>query len=347
MSKPILREDLEHVLQHTRELWETIRGRRIFVTGCTGFFGCWLLETFAFANDQLSLDAHLVGLTRDPEAFRRKAPHLAGHAAIHLWKGDVRDFDFPAGEFSCVIHAGTASSTTVAPLEMIDTILAGTRRALDFAVVSGAKKFLFASSGAVYGGQPPEMERIPETYTGAPDPADPDSAYGEGKRLAELLCAIYRREHGIETKIARCFAFVGPHLPLNGQFAIGNFIRDALIGGPIRVKGDGTPFRSYLYAADLAIWLWTILFRGEAGCARNVGSGNALTIEELARTVSLCCAPVLKVSIEKKAPDAPAARYVPDVSQAGSALKLFVRVPLKDAIQRTLQWHKDSGENIP
>lgn len=249
------------MLTHTRELWEQLRGGRIFVTGATGFFGIWLLETFAHANASLNLGASLIGLSRDPEAFCAKVPHLAGEKSITLYRGDVRDFEFPEGPFSHVIHAGTTSSAPVPSAEMLDTIIQGTRHTLDFATAVGAKRFLFVSSGAVYGKQPPEMNHIPETYNGAPDPMDPNSAYGEGKRVGELLCATVHREKGLETNIARCFAFVGPGLPLDAHFAIGNFIRDAMKGEPIRVN-DGAPYRSYLYAADLAIWLWTILFKG-------------------------------------------------------------------------------------
>ena len=338
---PLSEADLQHVLDHTGGLWEELRGGRIFVTGGTGFFGCWLLETFARANEQLGLNAQLLALTRSPEAFARKAPHLAGHPAITLWRGDVRDFDFPGGKFSHVIHAGTASGAPVDPLEMFDTIVNGTRRTLDFAASGGVEKFLFVSSGAVYGPQPPGLERVPETCLGAPDPTDPNAAYGEGKRAAELLCTLFCKARGIEVKIARCFAFVGPHLPLDAHFAIGNFIRDALSGGPIRVKGDGTPVRSYLYAADLAVWLWTLLFQGTPGRACNVGSMEAVSIADLAGKVAAVISPETTVTIQTPPdPSVLPARYVPDTTRAVRELGLRVRVSLEEAIRRTGAWHR-------
>ncbi|MDB6024805.1 MAG: epimerase, partial [Verrucomicrobiales bacterium] len=250
-----LADDLDLVLTHTKGLWEELRGQKIFITGGTGFFGVWLLESFVWANEHLNLKAEALVLTRDIEKFAQKSPQLAKKSCLRFIAGDIRDFAFPSEQFAFVIHAATDASAKLNdenPLLMLATVVEGTRRALDFAVHCGAKKFLLASSGAVYGSQPQDLVHVPEEFSGGPNQSDPRSAYGEGKRMAELLCAIYAKQIGIEAKIARCFAFVGPHLPLDSHFAIGNFIRDAMSGGPILIKGDGTPERSYLYAADLA-----------------------------------------------------------------------------------------------
>ena len=342
-----LSADLDAVLLRTRPLWEELRGGRLFVTGGTGFFGCWLLESFAWANQRLGLGAEMLVLTRNLERFRNKAPHLAARTDIQFHIGDARDFEFPAGPFSHVIHAATESATNLGeedPALMLETIAAGTRRALEFAARCGAKKFLLTSSGAVYGAQPPDMTHVAEEYAGAPDVSTPRSAYGEGKRLSELLCAIHGPRHGIETKIARCFAFVGPYLPLDAHFAIGNFIRDALAGGPIRVNGDGTPFRSYLYAADLAAWLWTILFRGAANRPYNVGSNQAFTIAETAAAVARALGENILVTIaQKPMPGQPAKRYVPDISRAANELQLDQWTQLDDAIRATARYRESKN----
>ncbi len=333
---------LEHVLEHTRDLWNDLRGERLFITGGTGFIGCWLLESFTWAADRLALDCSAVVLTRDPEAFARKAPHLAAHPDLSFLRGDVRSFHFPGGAYSHVIHAATEASEKLNaedPVRMFDTIVTGTRRTLDFAARAGTRRFLLTSSGAVYGKQPPELSHVSEDYVGAPNVCRVASAYSEGKRAAEWLSTAYQAGHNIGAKIARCFAFVGPYLPLDAHFAIGNFIRDQLAGGPIRVTGDGTPFRSYLDAADLAIWLWTILLRGEAGRPYNVGSERALSIREVAAAVAGALQPKVEVQIAHEPVEGqPAARYVPSTTRARSELGLAQWIPLEQAIQRTARW---------
>jgi nucleoside-diphosphate-sugar epimerase len=348
------RADLEHILGHTKGLWEPLRGQSIFVTGGTGFFGRWILESFVFANDHLALGSQMVVLTRDPAAFAKRLPALASHHSLFFIKGDVTTLthrevcsQLPpghSGEFPFLIHAATESGSTLGqddPLAMFDTIVTGTRAALDFALAAATRRFLLTSSGAVYGRQPSDLTHIPETYPGAPAPAQPSAAYGEGKRAAELLCACYHASHpALEPVIARCFAFVGPGLPIDAHFAAGNFIRDALKGGPIQIGGDGTPCRSYLHAADLAIWLWNLLFRARTLLCCNVGSDQHVTILELATLVAQCFSNSIDVDIARKpTPGAPPSRYVPATALAARALGLTPLIPLREALQRTVAWH--------
>lgn len=320
-----------------------MRGHRIFITGGTGFFGSWLLESFLAANDAFHLQAQAAVLTRSPDRFRLRSPHLANSAAVQWIPGDVRDFAFPDGEFSFVIHAATDSVPRAgeAPSAMLATIVEGTRHCLEFAESHGTKKFLLVSSGAVYGSQPSEITHMAEQYRGAPDCCSLNSVYGEGKRMAELLCAVSAARSGMEVKIARCFAFVGPHLPLDAHFAIGNFIRDAMRGGPIKIQGDGTPMRSYLYAADLAVWLWTMLFRAPSMQPFNVGSGKDRSMRAIAEAVAAAIQPGIRIDVAgKPRTGAPVQRYVPSVEAAERELGLAESVSLEDAIQRTAAWYR-------
>lgn len=344
----LLAGDLQHVLEQTVQIWPRLQGARLFITGGTGFFGSWLLESMLWANDRMRLGLRATVLTRDPARFQSKAPHLATDPAIDLLVGDMGSFSFPREGIDFVIHAATetvGAPGTFDPLWKLEADVSGTRRVLAMAREHGARRMLLTSSGAVYGQQPSEMEQVPEDYAGAPDPTDPGSAYGEAKRVCELACAASGKG-GPETVIARCFAFVGPHLPLDSNYAIGNFIRDALSGGPIVVAGNGTAFRSYLYAADLAVWLWRLLFEGAPGRAYNVGSDAALTIEQLARLVARTVSPSAEVRVLGKKDGRPPQRYVPAIERARTEIGLAPLVQLPDAIERTATWHRwinDSG----
>jgi nucleoside-diphosphate-sugar epimerase len=340
-----LAQGLELIAANTPDLWEELRGERLFITGGTGFFGCWLIESFCHMNRRLGLGAEVTVLTRNPEHFARKCPHLAADPAVTLLLGDVRNFTFPTKKYGYIIHAATearASQAAEAPLEMLSTIIAGTERTLEFAAASGARKFLLTSSGAVYGKQPAELTHVPESYKGAPDPLDPANVYAEGKRVSELLCSIYQKRAGLECKIARCWAFCGPHLPLDQHFAIGNFIGDILAGRPIQIQGDGTPRRSYLYAADLMVWLWTILFRAPSLVPFNVGSARDLSILELARAIAATLNPhaVIQVAKQPISGTAPA-RYVPSVDRAREVLGLHEMTSLEETIRLTARWYSE------
>ncbi len=337
-----LSRDLTEAHLRIGRAWEELRGRRVFVTGGTGFWGRWLLESFVHANKRMGLEAEAVVLTRNHHVFRQKAPALSAESCIRLLQGDVCSFEEPPGEFSHIIHA--ASDLSVAdppsPLGTIDTALRGTRKVLDFARERGVSKFLYASSGAVYGPMVPWRGGVREGDSVSSLALDKTGAYAESKRLAELVSCIFGREHGIEVKIARGFAFIGPFLSLESHLAAANFMRSALKGEPIVIRSHGRAVRSYLYGADLSVWLWTILFRGTAFEPFNVGSDVPVTIQELALTISEACGSAGKVVVEGKLdPSKEIEVYLPEISKARSELGLDVFTPFAEAVRRTVSSH--------
>jgi UDP-glucuronate decarboxylase len=309
---------------------------RIFLTGGTGFFGKALLRHWHAAQRIGARDFDVVVLSRDPEVFRRNYPALGDASWLHFVKGDIQEPEsLPKLEgITHVLHAATDSTLgpTLSPLHRFDQILQGTRHILDFAVRSGARRFLLCSSGGVYGPPPSGVVYLEESHCGMPDPLEPKNAYSIGKRAAEHLCSLYAAQYDLEVVIARCFAFVGQDLPRDVHFAIGNFIRDALESPEITVAGDGTPLRSYLDQRDLAEWLEVMLMRGLTGTAYNVGSDLPISLGDLANLVRDQLAPNKVVRIKGGGGGSGRNIYVPRIDRAKS-LGLGIRVPLVQAIR--------------
>lgn len=340
-AAPLPEQDLRAALAQSERALRALRGASLLITGGTGFFGAWLMETLAYGRAALSLDVTVDLLTRDPAGYAARMPHIAALPWVRLRGGDVRALAPAGARYSHVVHAATSTSAAPGephdPMDLASVVVDGAIRVLRTARACGASRVLFTSSGAVYGRIPPGVARVREDAPGAPDALDPGQVYGAAKRLAESLCVASQREGGPAAVVARCFAFVGAHLPLDRHFAIGNFLRDGLRGGPVVVQGDGTPMRSYLYGSDLAAWLWVMLAEGEGGRAYNVGSDEALSLREIATRVGAHFGAPVEVRGER-AEGGPRSVYVPDVGRARAELGLEVTVPLDEAIRRTATW---------
>jgi nucleoside-diphosphate-sugar epimerase len=343
---PLPERDLQYICSETASIWQEAFGARIFITGGSGFFGTWLVESFCTANQTFKLGAHLTILTRNANFIRECAPRIANSPEVQFLVGDIKELDLRSERFDFAIHAASETSPgyeAINPTSLLLGNIEGTRRFLNLVHNAGVRKFLFTSSGGAYGTQPSEVQRLVESQNFAPLTTASNSAYGESKRVSEALCSYHSKAGICEGKIARCFAFLGPRLPLDANYAIGNFVRDALARRPIIISGDGTPRRSYLYSADLAIWLWTMLFRGRSGHIYNVGGSIDLSISEVADLVRTTIFP--NGTIETKSirdPSIPLHRYVPSIEKAREELGLVPKIELAEAIRRMAAWHLDS-----
>lgn len=335
--------DLEEILSESADELRSVVNQSVLMTGGTGFVGSWLTHSWNFACRRMKGKGMLTIVSRQPEAFEKVNNLESGR--VRFIKGDIRTFRAESGsQFDLVIHAATparASLNNESPSEMTRIILDGQANLLEQISTGPAPRLLFTSSGAIYGSQPANVDLVPETQLTGPDVLNPQSAYHEGKRMAETMLAIAASENVVRPLIARLFAFCGPFLPLDEHFAVGNFIRDALAGGPIIVNGDGTTVRSYQYPTDMVRWLWAIAERGLTARAYNVGSDTGMTISEVARNVALISG-CSRVEIRGTPdPTRPTDRYVPSVARARDELGLSNHIPFIEGLRRTIEWHKE------
>ena len=223
---------------------------------------------------------------------------------------------------------------------MFTSIVSGAQRILDFSRHTRVGRLLSISSGAIYGNQIRHNRELSEDWEGeAVNSLKVESAYIEAKRASEMLCTLYQSQFDVDVSIARCFTFIGPYLPLDANYAIGNFIEDAMNGRTLTIKGTGKEKRSYLYISDLIVWLWSLLVNGKHGTAINVGSDHPVSIYDLAKEVEkvLGGKGVILQNIPPKKPTV--AHYIPSVERAKTEYGLINSVPLSEAIRRTAIWN--------
>lgn len=334
--------DIDEILSQCVNIWKVLDGKNIFITGGTGFIGRWLLESIYKANKKLNVIINVTILTRNIEAFNKKAPHLVSCKNFRFILGDVVSFkeDF-SEKFDYMIHAATEASAYLNeknPNKMFETVVNGTQNMLNFSIKQSIDKVLFLSSGAIYGQQPWEMKHISEKWNGSLDCGNPTNTYAEAKRSAEMICSIYAKQFGSIVSIARIFSLLGPYLPIDTHFAAGNFIRDSIDGKRVAVNGNGLPERSFLYPTDMVVWLLHILVEKKGG-VYNVGSDESISIGSLAKIISDIVGLNGFEILNENDKGWNLGRYVPNTSKIKDNLGVKKRVALDVAIYRTATWN--------
>ena len=306
--------------------FQKLRDARIFLTGCTGFLGKWIVESLLWADEHLHLDLRLFVLTRSAQSILASMPQWENHSALELLEGDVLSWQ-PKSLLGIthIIHGAnyTNSGSQDWALRHMDTAFLGLRRILDMAVVEKCRNILLLSSGAVYrlrtGKETPpfcEQEKGPDDYLQEPN------VYAVCKYVTEMYAAAFGREHGIRIPVARLFTFFGQHMPQHRRQALSSFVQDARAGKDIVIAGDGKAVRSYMHAADMVICCLAILVHGRHGTPYNVGSEQPVSIRDLAEMVSAASGKGLPVHILGQAAGGNAPEeYVPDTSALRALMK--------------------------
>lgn len=331
--------DLQQVVDQVGDRWGQLDAARILLTGATGFVGGWMLDSLAQARRTRALGTQVVLVARDRARLVARRPWVADAAWVEIIESDVREARVE-GRLTHVIHCASAASAAENrddPARVGDLIVRGTTRVMEIARAAGASRVLHLSSGAVHrtSSAVPSLEQGTAARGAAVPAAD---LFAHAKRLAEAIALRDGSEAATAAVAARCFALVGPGLPLDGSFAVGNFIRDLLAGGPIGIAGDGRAIRSYLYAADLAAWCWVLLLDAPGGSAWDVGGTEEVSMCELADRIA-AHRPGVRVEVRGAVGHGAPDRYVPDVRPAAKALGLAPRIGLDEALHRMIAWH--------
>lgn len=337
--------DLDNIANHLASFKNIFKNKTFLVTGGTGFIGKWLvaaLNRFEL-NKKLNIDIYI--LTRDIKSFKSQfseCPHIDN---IHFIEGDIRslhNLDNLKVEFNYIIlgaNDATYDFSLNAKL-LSETLIGGTFNLLDKFTTPKTEAIIHLSSGAVYGDISQHKNGAKETDQSLIDINNFGSMYGLSKALTESILKQYGDQNNIRIINARCFAFVGPYLPLNKHFAIGNFINNCLNSEPIVIQGNGLPVRSYMYAADMTKAILQCL-NTKSSMTINIGSDEKISIKNLAILVSqILKNPNVVIKDQTNHHPEKANYYLPDVNLLKS-MDYKESNNLETSIQKTYDFYND------
>ncbi|MFN8388315.1 MAG: UDP-glucuronic acid decarboxylase family protein [Anaerolineales bacterium] len=313
---------------------------RILITGAAGFLGSHL-------SDRLLAEGHeIVGLDNFVTGNPQNIAHLMGNERFSFYKHDVSNYIFVPGKVDAVMHFASPASPNPQspsgyfnlPIQTMKVGALGTHNCLGVAKVNSAR-FLLASTSEIYGD--PLVHPQTEDYTGNVDPAGPRAVYDEAKRFAESITMAYYRYHGVDTRIVRIFNTYGPRMDLEDGRALPNLLKQALLGQPLTVYGDGGQTRSFCYVDDLVDGIVKLLYSNEH-LPVNIGNQHEISLLQFAEAINRITGNKAGITFVKDARSVrdPQQRR-PDITRAKTILNWEPRVGLDEGIEKTIPYFKE------
>jgi dTDP-glucose 4,6-dehydratase len=312
---------------------------RILITGAAGFLGSHLC-------DRLIADGHeVVGLDNFITGSRENIAHLMGSEKFTFYKHDVSNYIFVPGKVDAVLHFASPASPNPQspsayfnlPIQTMKAGALGTHNTLGVAKAHKAR-FLLASTSEIYGD--PLVHPQVETYPGNVDPVGPRAVYDEAKRFAESLTMAYHRQHNVDTRIVRIFNTYGPRMDLEDGRALPNFLKQALLGQPLTVYGDGQQTRSFCYVDDLIEGVVRLLMSDEH-LPINIGNPLEMTLLQFAECINKIVGNKAGITFVPNArSERDPQRRQPDITRARALLGWEPKVSLEEGLRLTIPYFK-------
>jgi len=362
--RELIENDLTYVCAALREELRAMEGSNLLVTGGGGFLGYYLVQALLFWNERQA-EGRPIHLTV-VENYRRGTPDwllsLREDANLDLMQHDISK-PLPHGtrDFQYVIHAAGIASPTYYrqyPIETMDTNVNGLRHLLEYArsrlaSARPVRGLLFLSSSEIYGDPLPGKIPTPEDYRGNVSCTGPRACYDESKRYGETLCVNFARQYGIPVATARPFNNYGPGLKITDRRVIPDYARDVLSGRDIVMLSDGSPKRTFCYAADAVIGYYKVLVKGRPGEPYTVGvESPEISMLELAEHMTRLARELFGYDgkvVRRASPendylvDNPN-RRCPIITKARDELGYNPTIDLDEGLRRSLVWYSYNRE---
>lgn len=299
------------------------------MTGAAGFLGSHLCDRLiADGNEVIGVDNYFTG-------SKANIVHLLSHPNFEMIRHDVT---FPIYlEVDTIFNLACPAAPywyQKDPVQTLKTSVHGAINMLGLAKRTGAT-ILQASTSEVYGD--PNVSPQPETYWGNVNPIGVRACYDEGKRAAETLFSDYKRQHGVDARIARIFNTYGPRMAFNDGRVVSNFIVQALRNEPLTVYGAGSQTRSFCYVDDLIEGLIRLANHQPADFGPvNIGNSKEFTMLKLAEMTLELTGSASAIEFRELPQDDPQQR-LPDIALMKSLTQWQPRIDLRGGLARTVE----------